>query len=224
MGLSILFFGPIIPIFHSSTIPFLDSLRSPRPLRLSFSIRFAGRSFSGFLFRSLLGKIQYDLSSDPGRDPANLRTSRPAVAAFVVKGLPLFRVNQAVHLSVADLVDLRANRVADSIPEKVADLPGFFHGPSVLRPVFELFPPHQAAHRHDRPGERPAGFPHPGHSAGQCTAGLKDLLASHTELFLQSRKNGLGSAHIGHVVLQSQLRDLIQKFLPILHDLLLLIC
>jgi hypothetical protein len=114
--------------------------------------------------------------------------------------------------------------VADSIPEKVADLPGFFHGLPILFPVLQLFPPHQAAHRHDGPGERPAGLPHPSHSAGQCTAGLKDLLASHTELFLQSRKNGLGSAKIGHVVLQSQLKDFIQKFLSILHDLLLLIC
>jgi hypothetical protein len=38
MGLSILFFWPIISIFHSSIIPFLDSLRAPRPLRLIFFI------------------------------------------------------------------------------------------------------------------------------------------------------------------------------------------
>ena len=160
-------------------------------------------------------KVQDDLGGSLGCDAADLGASRAAVAAFMVKGFPLFGVNQAVHFSVADLMDLLAEGMADSIPENIADPLGFFHGLSVLGPVFKLFPPRQAAYPHDGPGQRPAGFPHPGHSAGQRASGLEYLFTSHFQLFLQSRKNGLGSAEIGHVVLEGQLEDLIQKFLPI---------
>jgi hypothetical protein len=142
------------------------------------------------------------------------------MAALMVKCLPLFRVNQAVHLSVADLMNLLANGMADSIPEKVANSPRFFHGLPILFPVFQLFPPHQAAYRHEGPGKRPTGFPHSSHSPSQRASGLEDLFASHLQLFLQSRKNGLGSAEIGHVILEGQLEDLIQKFLPFFHHFL----
>jgi hypothetical protein len=37
---------------------------------------------------------------------------------------------------------------------------------------------------------------------------------------LQSRKNGLGSAEIGHVVLEGGLEDVIQKFLSVFHHFL----
>jgi hypothetical protein len=166
-------------------------------------------------------KIEDHFPSNPGRNAADLGAPGPAMAAFLVKGFPLFRVNQTVHLSITDLMDLRANRVADSIPEKVADPAGYFHGPCVLGPVFQLFPPHQAGDRQDRPDEGTAGFPHPDDSAGQSASRLEHLVASHPQLFLQSRKNGLGSADIGHIILQRQLKDLIQKFLPIGHALLL---
>jgi hypothetical protein len=138
----------------------------------------------------------------------------------MVKCLSLFRVNQAVHLSVADLMDLLADSVADSIPEKVANSPRFFHGLSVLCPVFQLFSPHQAAYRHDGPCKRATGFPHSNHSPSQRASGLEDLFASHLQLFLQSRKNGLGSAEIGHVIIEGQLEDLIQKFLSVFHHFL----
>jgi hypothetical protein len=120
-------------------------------------------------------------------------------------------------------MNLLAEGVADLIPEKLIDPPGFFHGLSVLFPVFQLFPPHQAAYRHNGSGERPAGFPHPGHSSGQSVSSLEYLFAPHLQLFLQSRKNGLGSAEVVHVILQSRLKNLIEKFLPILHDFLLVI-
>jgi hypothetical protein len=107
--------------------------------------------------------------------------------------------------------------MADSIPEKVVNTPGFLHGLSVLRPVFQLFPAYQGADPHDGPRERATGFPHSNHSPSQRASGLKDLFASHLQLFLQSRKNGLGSAEIGHVVVEGQLEDLIQKFLSAFH-------
>jgi len=167
-------------------------------------------------------KVQDDLGGSLGCDAADLRASRPAVTAFMVKGFPFFGVDQMINLAVADLMNLLAEGVADPIPEKVTDSPGFFHGLPILFPVFQLFPPRQAAYPHDGPGQRPAGFPHPGHSAGQRASGLEYLFTSHFQLFLQSRKNGLGSAEIGHVVLEGQLEDLIQKFLPIFRHFFLL--
>jgi hypothetical protein len=107
--------------------------------------------------------------------------------------------------------------MADSIAEKVGNAPGFLHGLSVLCPVFQLFPPHQAAYAHDGPCKRATGFPHSSHSPSQRASGLEDLFASHLQLFLQSRKNGLGSAEIGHVIIEGQLEDLIQKFLSVFH-------
>jgi hypothetical protein len=135
----------------------------------------------------------------------------------MVKGFSLFRVNQAIYFPVADLMNLLADGVANAVPEKVANPPSFLHGLPILFPVFQLFSPHQGAYRHDGPCERPAGFPHSSHSPSQRASGLEDLFASHLQLFLQSRKNGLGSAEIGHVIMQGQLEHLIQKFLSVFH-------
>jgi len=41
------------------------------------------------------------------------------------------------------------------------------------------------------------------------------------QFFLQSCKNGLCSAEIGHVILKRRLKDLFQKSFPIVHKLLL---
>jgi hypothetical protein len=56
----------------------------------------------------LLLKVQDDLGGSLGCNPADLGASRPAVAALVMKGFPLFGVNQMIDLPVADLVDLLA--------------------------------------------------------------------------------------------------------------------
>ena len=167
-------------------------------------------------------KIQDDLGGDPSRDAADLGASRPGVAAFMVKGLPLFRVDQVIHLSVADLMDLFAEGMPDAVPEKVDDPSGLLHCLSVLLTVFQLLPPDQAAHPHNGPGQRPAGFARSDDSPGQRAPRLENLVASHLQLFLQSRKNGLGSAEISHVILEGQLKDLIQEFLPIFHISLLI--
>jgi hypothetical protein len=53
-------------------------------------------------------KVQDDLGGSLGCNPANLGASRPAVAALMMKGFSLFRVNQAIYFPVADLVDLLA--------------------------------------------------------------------------------------------------------------------
>jgi hypothetical protein len=162
-------------------------------------------------------KVQNGLARNSGRNAADLRAAGPAVAAFVVEGLPLFGVNQMIDLSITDLMDLLAEGVADLVPEAVVNAPGFLHGLSVLRPVFQLFPPHQAAYRHNGSRKCATGFPHSNHSPSQRTSSFEDLFASHLKLFLQSRKNGLGSAEIGHVILEGGLEDLIQQFFPVLH-------
>jgi hypothetical protein len=168
---------------------------------------------SGFFF-----DVQDDLSGDSGRDPAHLGASFSAVAAHRVKGLSLFRDEKPIGFAVPDLMDLPAESVAHLLFKPVVNSIGYLHGFSVLLPVFKLFPPDQAGNRHDGARKRPAGFPFPGHPAREGASGFKDLLASHIQLFLQSCKNGLGSAEIVHVMLQGQFMDLSQKFLTIFHE------
>jgi hypothetical protein len=140
----------------------------------------------------------------------------------MVKGFALFGVDQMINLAVADLMNLLAEGMANSIPENIANPLGFFHGLAILFPVFKFFPADQGADPHDGPRERPAGLPHPGHSTGQSASGLEYLFASHFHLFLQSCKNGLGSAKIVHVVLKGCLEDLIQQFFSVFHHFFLL--
>jgi hypothetical protein len=166
-------------------------------------------------------KFQYDLGGNPAGNPADFRASRPTVAAVVVKGFTLFGIDQMINLAIADLMNPLTKGVADFISEKAIDLVGFFHGFSILFPIFKLFPAHQATDPHDGPGERPASLPHSGNSSGQSTAGLENCFASNVQLFLQSRKNGLASAEVLHVILQGRLKNLIQNLLPICHNLLL---
>lgn len=122
-----------------------------------------------------------------------------------------------IDLAKSDLMNLFAESVADLNPENVIDSLGFFHRFSILFPIFKPFPPDETAYRHDGARQRPAAFPRPGYTPGQSASRLEYLLASHTQLFLQSCKNGLRSAKIGHVVLEGQLEDLIQKLLSIIH-------
>jgi hypothetical protein len=140
----------------------------------------------------------------------------------MVKSFPFFGIEQVINPAMPELMDFLAESVADAIAEKVENPAGFFHGCSVLLPVFQLLPPDQTAHPHDGAGQRPTGFPHPGDSSGQRAPRLENLLASHLQLILQSRKNGLGSAEIGHVIIKGLFKYLIQEFFAIFHVLLLL--
>jgi hypothetical protein len=124
-----------------------------------------------------------------------------------MKGFPLFRIDQMINLAVANLMDLFAKGMADLISETVTNPFGFFHGFPILLPVFEGFPPDQATNRHNGPRKGPTGFPHPGHPSSQSTSRLENFFASHLQLFLQSRKNGLSSTHIGHIIFEGQLKD-----------------
>lgn len=128
-----------------------------------------------------------------------------------------------IDLPKADLMNLFADGVANLIPENVIDSLGFLHRLSILLPILKPFPPDETAYSHDGPRQRAAAFTRPSHTPGQSASRLEYLLASHTQLFLQSCKNGLGSAKIGHVVLEGQLEDLIQELLSILHLVLLLV-
>jgi hypothetical protein len=130
------------------------------------------------------------------------------VAAHRVKGLSLFRDTKPIYFAILYFVDLAAKSVAHLLPELIINLPGYNHRFSVLLSIFQFFPPDQARNPHDGARQRPARFPSPGHAARESAPGFKDLLAAHIQFFLQSCKNGLGSAEIIHVMLQGQLMDL----------------
>ena len=86
---------------------------------------------------------------------------------------------------------------------------------------------HEACEEQEGGGEGQAVVGKDGVEEGQGTPGqgasrLENFLASHLELVLQSRKNGLGSAKIGHVVMEGQFEDFLQQFFPLFHFSLLM--
>ena len=146
--------------------------------------------------------IQDDLTGDSGRHPAYLGAPGSAVPSHFVKSTAFFRKVEAIHFPIPDLVNLGAKGVADLFFKPLEYLAGFVHGFLVLLPIFHSFPSHQAANSHDGSGEGTAGFPLAGHAPGQGGSGFKNIGASHSQLFLQSCKNGLRSAEIIHVAFQ----------------------
>jgi len=162
-----------------------------------------------FRLRFPLLDVEDDLSGNPGGNAANLGASRPAVAAHLVKGRPLFRDAQAVDLAILFLMDLPAERLADFSPEPVIDSTGVVHRLYILLAIFEPFPSNDARNGHDGPGKRPARFSPSRHPPGERASRLEDLRAAHVQFFLQSCKNGLGSAEISHVVLKRRLENLL---------------
>ncbi len=156
--------------------------------------------------------VKNDLRGDFGCNPTDLGAARPAVASLVVKSLALFTDVQPVSLPVADLVDLRANRVSDLLPESKVNPVGYIHGGLELCFIFKSFPSNHRADSHDRTGERAAHVSSSGDTRGQGTSGFEDFVASHVQFFLQSCKNGLRSAKIVHIVLKRQFEDLFKQF------------
>ncbi len=128
-----------------------------------------------------------------------------------MKGFSLFQADKVVHFSVTKLVDFFTDGVADLIPEKLVYPAGYLHRLSVLVPVFELFPTDEATYSHDGPGQSSARFPSPHDPPGESASGFEDLRASNLQLFLQSCKNGLGSPEIGHVIMEGEFEDVLQK-------------
>ena len=161
--------------------------------------------------------IQDDFPGNPGSHPAYLRTSFPSVPAHIMEGFPFFGNVKAIDFSVPNLVDLRANAMANFLPKSIINPLGHPHRFPVLFLIFQLLPAYEAAHPHNGPRERAAGFSLPGHTPGEGASGLENLLASHLQLILQSCKNGLGSAEIFHVIPKGQFRDLIQQLFSIFH-------
>jgi len=152
--------------------------------------------------------IQDDLSCNFGSHPAYLRTSFPSVPTHIMKGFSLFGNEEAIDFSVPNLVDLPAKAMADFLSKGIIYPLGYAHRFSILFLVFQPLPAHQAAYPHNGARERATGFPLSGHTSGQGTSGLKDILASHIQFVLQSCKNGLGSTEIVHVILKGQFEDL----------------
>jgi hypothetical protein len=127
-----------------------------------------------------------------------------------VKGFSLLGVDQVIDLPVADAVDFFTQRVSDLILKKCANPVGDFHRFPVLLEVSKVFPAYKAAHCENGSRERAAGFTPSGHPPGESAACFENLLASHIQLFLQSCKNGLGSAAVGPVVVKGQLEHFLQ--------------
>jgi hypothetical protein len=130
------------------------------------------------------------------------------MTSHIVKGFPLFRDKKPIDLPIANLVDLPAQAMADFLSKGIIYPQGYAHRFSILFLVFQPLPAHQAAYPHNGARERATGFPLSGHTSGQGTSGLKDILASHIQFVLQSCKNGLGSTEIVHVILKGQFEDL----------------
>ena len=161
--------------------------------------------------------VQDDFSRNLRSHPAYLRTSLPSMPAHFMERFSLFGNEKAIDFSVPNLVDLPAKGMADFLLKGLIYPLGFSHRFSILFRIFQPLPAHQATKPHDGARERAACFTSPGHTPSQGASSLKNVLASHCQLFLQSCKNGLGSTEIVHVILKGQLENLIQKLLSFLH-------
>lgn len=181
--------------------------------KASRSLRALGRSF----LRSRFLKIEDVGSHDPGGLSTNHRASLGPVASVLVEGLSLLGNMESIRLSVADLMDLTTEGMADLLSKGLIDTHGLFHGLLGLFLVRQPLPSHQSSDGHDGSHEGAARLSVTGDSAGEGTARSKDVLIDHTDLFLQSRKNGLSSAMIGHLVMEGRVVDLLEQFLFAFH-------
>ncbi len=161
--------------------------------------------------RSLF-KIENRLCGDPGCDAGDDRASLRAVTAFLMKCFPLLGYIKPVGLSVANLVDLGAEGVADLLSEDVVDPHSRLHGLLGLLFIRRPLPAHERSDGHDRPNEGSACLPVPGNAAGETAPGFEDIVADTPDRFLQSCKNGLRSAAVVHFVKEGCLVSFVKKF------------
>lgn len=92
--------------------------------------------------------------------------------------------------------------MADLLPESFIYPLAYAHRLSILFLVLQFLPAHHAAYAHNGAGERAAGLALPSHASSEGAPGLKNILTSYIQFFLQSCKNGLRSPEIIHVILK----------------------
>jgi len=126
-----------------------------------------------------------------------------------MESLSLLSNEKAIDSSIPNLMDLAAKSVPDFFSKLFVNPIGHFHCLSILFPVFQPLPSYQTRNRHKGAREGTAGLSSSGYTSGQSASRLKHFFASYAQFFLQSCKNGLGSAEIIHVILKGQLKNLI---------------
>lgn len=139
------------------------------------------------------------------------------MASVLVEGLSLFRDVESIGLPVTDLMDLGTEGMADLLPERLVDTHGLFHGLLGLVLIGKSLSSHQGSNGHNGSNESATGLSMAGNPSREGAPGSKHILADHADLFLQSRKNSLCSAMIGHLVLKGGFVNLLKQLLVICH-------
>lgn len=139
------------------------------------------------------------------------------MASVLVEGLSLFRDMESIGLPVTDLMDLGTEGIPDFLPERLVDTHGLFHGLLGLVLIGKSLSSHQGSNGHQGSNESATRLSMAGYPSREGAAGSKHILTDHADLLLQSRKNSLCSAMVGHLVLKGCFVNLLKQFLLIFH-------